>query len=293
MKVSVCITTYNHERYIAQAVESVLMQKTDFDFEIILGEDDSADGTREIVKKYKEQYPDRIRLFLNNRKNVIYINGRPTGRWNFMNNMRNARGDYIALLEGDDYWTEPYKLQKQADFLDANPECSMCFHDVSIFYEDKGEYVLAMPPVKKERYTIEDLLKGNFIHTCSVMFRRGLFGEFPDWFVKTSMGDWPLHILNAQHGDIGRLEEIMGVYRVHAGGLWGQKGRLHQVENTIGVYKLIDAHLGYRYKGIIRQSSRPMRSYLLRKRIGALLTKPGLKAVNVYRRIFYPESLKD
>src|SRR5690606_24113344 len=122
MKLSVCIQTYNHAPYIAQALDSVLMQETDFDFEILLGEDESTDGTREICQEYARQHPDKIRLFLNSRENVIYINGRPTGRWNFMNNLRHVRGEYVALLDGDDYWTDPRKLQKQVDVLDASPE---------------------------------------------------------------------------------------------------------------------------------------------------------------------------
>ena len=120
-KISVCITTYNHEKFISQALDSVLMQKTDFDFEVLVGEDDSPDNTRDIVKKYARRYPDKLRLFLNDRKNVIYINGRPTGRWNFINNIRHAKGEYIALLDGDDCWTDPNKLQVQVDFLENNP----------------------------------------------------------------------------------------------------------------------------------------------------------------------------
>jgi len=112
MKVSICITTYNHEEYISQALDSVLAQATDFEFEILLGEDDSSDNTRTIVKKYQKMFPEKIRLYLNDRKNVIYINGMATGRWNFINNINHARGDYIALLEGDDYWVDNLKLKK-------------------------------------------------------------------------------------------------------------------------------------------------------------------------------------
>lgn len=293
MKVSVCITTYNHAKYITQAVESVLMQQTDFDFEIIIGEDDSADNTREIVKKYKERYPEKIRLFLNNRENVIYIDGRPTGRWNFMNNITNAKGDYIAILDGDDYWTDPLKLQRQVEFLDANPDCAMCFHDVKIIYEDKRDHAITAPPVRKERYTLEDILRGNFIYACSVMFRRGLFGEFPDWFYKAAMADWPLHILNAQHGDIGHLEEIMGVYRVHEDGIWSGAMTSFRVRNTIATYKLIDAHFGGRYRNMIRKVIFSIIFHQIETKIGLALRKSGFKAVaDIYNRIFYPRSTK-
>jgi glycosyltransferase involved in cell wall biosynthesis len=286
VKVSVCIITYNHGKYIGQAVEGALMQKTEFDFEIIIGEDDSTDGTREIVTKYKEQYPDRIRLFLNDRKNVIFINGRPTGRWNFMNNIRNARGDYIALLDGDDYWTDPYKLRKQAEFLDTHPDCAMCFHDVRIVYEDDRQPVrIATPRGGKKIYTLKDLLKGNFMHTCSVMFRKGLFPEFPDWFSRVAWADWPLHILNAEHGDIGYLPEAMGVYRVHGGGLHSSQRDIDQVRAMIGIYPYLNEHLGFRYNRLIKSR---IFFKLLEKKTGLFLKRCGCSLiVEIYRKLFY------
>ena len=116
---------------IAQAVDSALMQEVDFNYETLIGEDDSSDGTREIVKAYGEAYPDRIRLFLNGRKNVISTDGRPTGRWNFFNTLRHATGEYVVLLEGDGFWTGSFKLQRQLEYLDSSPQCSMCFHDLA------------------------------------------------------------------------------------------------------------------------------------------------------------------
>jgi glycosyltransferase involved in cell wall biosynthesis len=107
--ISVNIVTYNHEPYIAQAIEGALMQKTNFPYEVLIGEDDSSDGTREICKEYAAKHPDKIRLFLNDRKNVIYINGQPTGRWNFINLLKNTKGKYVAFCEGDDYWHECVK----------------------------------------------------------------------------------------------------------------------------------------------------------------------------------------
>jgi glycosyltransferase involved in cell wall biosynthesis len=290
MKVSVCIITYNHEKYIAQAVESVLMQKTDFDFEIIIGEDDSKDATREIVKKYKEQYPDRIRLFLNDRKNVIYINGRPTGRWNFMNNIRNAGGDYIAVLDGDDYWISPDKLQTQVNFLESHPECAMCFHDVRIILEDESQLVgIATPRGKKKTYTLKHLLKGNFMHTCSVMFRSRLFNEFPEWFYQVPIADWPLHVLNAQHGDIGYIPGVMGTYRVHSGGVWTSKERIQQLKNTIKIYKFVSVSLHPRYNGLVKWRIIVCHLQMMEKKAGLFLKSLGLNGIiNLYRRLFYP-----
>ncbi len=171
---------------------------------------------------------------------VIYIDGRRTGRWNFINNLENVKGQYVALIDGDDYWTSPHKLQKQADFLDQNPECSMCFHDVQIVSEEGELISIQSPGEKKQRYTLKDLLRGNFIYTCSVMYRRGLFKEFPEWFYKTSLADWPLHILNAQHGDIGYIDEVMGAYRIHGGGIHSSKSEMEKVrgnDRDISLYK--------------------------------------------------------
>lgn len=234
LKLTVSLITYNHARYIAQAIEGVLMQQTGFDFELLIGEDNSTDGTRDLVKAYQAKHPERIRLLLNDRKNVSFANGKPTGNWNFANNVRHARGQYVALLDGDDYWTSPHKLQKQVDYLDTNPDCALCFHNVEILDEAADpplhpQYTKRMRP----KYDMKDLLKGNFMHTCSVVFRSGLFEDFPPWFFRCPLGDWPLHVLNVQHGRIGYLNEVMAVYRKHVGGVLSAQPRLDILAITL------------------------------------------------------------
>lgn len=249
MKVSVSLITYNHKKFITEAIESILNQVTDFDFEILIGEDDSKDGTREIVKSYGERYPDKIRLILNDRENVIYIDGHPTGRWNFVNNLKHAKGEYIALLDGDDYWTSKHKLQRQADFLDDHPQCALCFHRIDIVDENKN--IQPEPFIPNKNATImklEDLLDGNFIYTCSVMYRAGLFGEFPEWFFHIPIGDWPLHVLNAQHGDIGFIDEKMGAYRIHRGSIWSSTSRENILKRSIQTTEIIRSHLDSKYE---------------------------------------------
>jgi glycosyltransferase involved in cell wall biosynthesis len=255
IKATVSITTYNHEKYIAQAIESVLMQETNFDYEILIGEDDSKDKTRTIVKDYKRRFPDKIKIFLNDRKNVIYVNGKVTGRWNFVNNLKQAEGEYIALLDGDDFWTDPNKLQTQIDFMDKHPECAICFHNVTFLNEDGVHRPWnCHPSENKEIFTLEDLLSGNFMHTCSVIFRKGLFEEFPEWFYRCPMGDWPLHILNAQYGDIGYIDQIMGTYRVHGGGTCSSISRTELLNNTISAAEIIKHCLNQKHKKIIINS---------------------------------------
>ena len=249
MKVSVCILTYNHEPFITQAVDSVLMQKTDFDFEVIIGEDQSTDNTRSIVKDYQKKFPQTIRLLLHERKDVIYIDGRESGRWNFMNTIQSAKGQYIALLEGDDYWLDPLKLQKQVDFLESHPSCVICFHAAQ--YQDKNNHSLHhlwMPRQLKKIYTIEDLfVEGNFIATASTLFRNGLLDDFPPWFKKIRVGDWPLHILNARHGDIGFINEVMSAYRVHAGGVSSMKSRIEKLQTRLKMFRFFNRLFAGRY----------------------------------------------
>lgn len=252
--VSVCPITYNHAKYISQAIEGVLSQKINFEFEIIIGEDESSDGTREIALDYQRKYPGKIKVLLHSRKDVIYINGRATGRWNFIDTLSHARGKYIALLPCDDYWTDPNKLQKQVDFLEKHPECSISFHNCEEIYEDGiKESWLYCPPDQKELSTLEDLLTGcNFIPSCSVVFRNGLFGEFPEWYYSCAMGDWPLHILNAQHGSIAYIKETMGKHRNHKGSVWYSRDQAQNIRDVIKTYKTINRHFNYKYNYLIK-----------------------------------------
>lgn len=131
--VSIFIVTYNHEKYIAQALDSAMMQKTNFDFEIIIGEDCSSDSTKSIIQEYKSKYPEIIRVFYQE-KNV----GRERNTYEFT--LPKCRGKYIAYLEGDDYWTDPFKLQKQIDFLEANPDYVVCFHRCKIYDQEETTF---------------------------------------------------------------------------------------------------------------------------------------------------------
>ncbi len=213
MKVSILIITYNHERFIAQTIESVLMQQTDFDYELVIGEDCSKDSTREIVIGYQRRYPDKIRLLLNE-KNMGIIP-------NLVQTFKACKGQYIALCEGDDYWTNPLKLQKQVDCLDKHDNIAICCHNVQDIYEeglDESPY-LPKGSIPESIFTVEDLIaKGWFIRTSSLMFRN-LREQLPDWFrdEKSQHGDFMLQLIHAAGGDIYYLSEVMSVYRMHPG----------------------------------------------------------------------------
>jgi len=245
MKVSVLIITFNHVKYIAQAIESALMQNTDFEYEIVIGDDCSTDGTWEIVDSFRARYPEKIVCLQRTNR----LGAAP----NFIRTLEACRGDYIAIVEGDDFWTCPQKLAKQVQFLDTYRDYAFVFHNMLVMSEvgSQKPYLLC-PFDQNERTTISDLIRSNYIGTASVMFRRNLFGICPNWMRELAFADWPLHILNAQYGKIGYLSEPMAVYRIHSSGLWSQSNRVWQLEQFVKLYDCLEVHLAPRYVGLVR-----------------------------------------
>lgn len=237
------LITYNHEKFVATAIESVLDQKTSFEYKLIIGDDCSTDGTQSIIRDYAQKYPQRIQV-------VFALEHRGIRHRNRIGIevLRLNTAKYVALLDGDDYWTDPYKLQKQVDFLETHPDFSISFHNVEMSYEDKIRAPRTFcPPSQKEASTIEDLLEGNFMQTCSVMFRNHLC-KLPDWFCSTMMGDWTLHILNGQYGKIGYLNEVMAVYRVHQTGFWSSMSQVDKTKDHIQILDHLIDYLDDKYK---------------------------------------------
>ena len=252
-RVSILVTTYNQEHLIEQAINSILMQDVNFPYEIVIGEDASKDRTREVVIELARQHPDKIRVLLRNpeeadRDRRIGL----AGKINYLTALRACRGQYVAILDGDDYFTSPQKLQRQVDFLDTHPECVICFHNVVAISENGNEAEKLCDPDQKEITDIQQLLWGNFIPACSIMYRREPLFEIPDWFLTAKMGDWPLNILKAQHGKIGYLNEVMAAYRVHVAGVWTSRKRSHQLLTSIKVLENLDRDMGFKYHAAIR-----------------------------------------
>lgn len=246
MKVSVAMITYNHEEFIAKALDSVLLQETNFEYEIVIGEDCSTDNTRNIIIDYSKKYPGKLRLLLNETNLGMHRNGVET--------LQSCKGEYIAMLEGDDYWTSPVKLQKQVAFLDSHPECAICFHNVTEVYKDGDrESHSFIRNDCKEFYTVEDLLRKNFIPTPSTMFRNGLVPKVPEWVSLLPMGDWPLHILNALHGKVGYINETMAVHMNHRGGAWAamRQSWLEEQKANILLYDNLYTDFDAKYRPMI------------------------------------------
>jgi glycosyltransferase involved in cell wall biosynthesis len=239
--VSVLVTTYEHARFIGQCLDGILAQETRFPFEVVIGEDESTDGTREICMEYARRYPDRVRLFLRSRALSNYVVDGVTKRLNGMWCRWSARGRYIALCEGDDYWISKGKLQKQIDFLESHADCSMTFHNVLCTPEQSaGEPQPAYGSGMAAFYNVLDLLPTNFIYTASIVYRRTSMPDpLPEWYYRMPMGDWPSCLLLARSGRIGYLPEIMSAYRIHPGGVWSRLSRVQRVEKTIGASEIL------------------------------------------------------
>lgn len=251
-KVSVPIITYNQAKFIGKAIESVLEQKTNFEFEILIGDDFSIDGTREIISDYASRYPDKVIPVLHP-KNL----GR-NGMFNTLETYKLAKGDYIASMDGDDYWTDPLKLQKQVDFLDEHSDFAVCFHNALITYEDGSPSELVNDENQKAISTIEDLIGEDeiwFMATSSVLFRNCI-DTYPKWFIESVSGDIPRYVLLAKRGKIGYLPDVMSVYRKNNGGtsFTDKYDDAVFLENRINMYKGINAELDYAYDKALKKN---------------------------------------
>ncbi len=250
-KVAVLTLTYNHAAFIEDCLKSVLEQKTDFPVVHFVADDCSTDDTQDIILEYSKKYPQIVPIIQNINK-----------PWrNVYSLLSAARTPYVALCDGDDYFSDPDKLQRQADYLDENSRCGLCFHPVKVVYEDGTNRHRIHPDFAKlprgirSKYYLSDLLKYNFIQTNSVMYRWLFTHGIPDWFYpRISPADYYWHILHAQQGYIGFDERIMSVYRRH------KKAVYYSSENNVVVHRhkhalhelkmfaILDKHFEYKYK---------------------------------------------
>lgn len=207
--VSVVTISYNHERYIEQALDSIIGQVgSNYNLEVIVADDASSDSTRAIIEKYHQEYPDIIKPILR-RKNIGIQN-------NLIDALQSARGKYIALCEGDDYWTDTGKLARQVELLESNPSMNICFHPTRVFFEDKS-YPDTKYPAGRTNFTPQHLMSENFIPTNSVVYRRLNYDALRNDLMPF---DWYLHGYHLQGGGIGFINKKMSAYRRHKGGAW-------------------------------------------------------------------------
>jgi glycosyltransferase involved in cell wall biosynthesis len=237
---TVCIITYNHAAYIRKALESVFSQQTSFPFNVVIADDFSTDETREILYEFQRMYPDRIELRLQP------YNVGPAA--NFLNLLKNHAAEFIAYLEGDDFWTDSYKLQKQVDFLKLKPTVAGCFHDV-VVVDEAGRVIREnyyIPP--KDLFLQSDCLEyGGAYCTGSLVFRSYVLSTLPDWFIK-SPTDYAIDFLLTEFGSIAHLRESMGAYRIHEKGIWQGNQQHLNLEKVIDRYKVYLSNNNFRMK---------------------------------------------
>jgi len=235
--VSIVMITYGHEKYIKQAIEGVFMQVCNFEIELIIANDGSPDDTDKVILDLLSQHPKSFSVnYIKREKNWGMMP-------NFVDALRKAKGKYIALCEGDDFWTDSAKLQRQVDFLDVNPSFAICFHRVDVLYEKGIDPFLPDININTpEVTTIFDLLRGNYLHTASVMFRNN--NDYPSWLNNSYPGDWPLHVINSTYGKIKFMDQCMASYRVHYGGVHSTTGGF--VEKSLGTFHQICEELAKR-----------------------------------------------
>lgn len=223
MRLSVCMITYNHEKFIEQAATSVLDQDVDFNYEIIVGDDASTDGTSAILHRLESLHPERLKIF--SRKENI------GSRENLYQTIAACTGEYIAFLEGDDFWTSRDKLKLQVDFLDRHPDASFCFHRTRSLnmLDDAEEYFV--PSVDPPEFSSIDFLlqDSNPVAVGTVVARRACMRDLSTWLADLRPGDWPLCLMLAKKGRVGYLPLEMARYRVHAGGLWTSKSPMLRI----------------------------------------------------------------
>jgi glycosyltransferase involved in cell wall biosynthesis len=232
--VSISCITYNHEFYIEDALEGFLIQETDFPFEVLIHDDASTDKTADIIRKYEEKYPKIIKPIYQT-ENQFQKGLKMSPTFNFPR----AKGEYIALCEGDDYWVASKKLQTQKDFLDKNTDFGFCFHRV----EEVDETLIhsaysAYAPLTKNIVTAKDVILNHFIPTLSLFFRVKLITRNLDKFKGTFIsGDIFIEVLLASQGDGFCFHELMGVYRHHDGGLTKSKDDINKKIRSIENYR--------------------------------------------------------
>ena len=205
-KVSVSIITYNAENYIEDVLESVISQQTNFEFEIVIGDDASSDKTQSILKSYHENYHRLIKLVLHG-ENV-------GANQNYLDTLAQCKGQYIAHLDGDDLML-PNKLQIQFDFLEENNLISACFHNMRVFEDQTNKLIRYYNNSKKRKYiTFDELIsEGAGLCHSSKMFRRTSIEDINLKLPTTIVFDWLMHIIHARHGDVAYIDQVLGEYR--------------------------------------------------------------------------------
>jgi glycosyltransferase involved in cell wall biosynthesis len=265
MKINIVVTAYNHEKYIAQCMESVLCQVGDFQMEVIVGDDASTDNTREILEGFQHSHPGVVSLL------PAGPNLGVTG--NLKRCLDACSGDFIAVCEGDDYWTDTHKLQRQMDCLQLHPDYSMCFSALRLYFQDTNTFVLNVLP-ERDFLQTEDLISRNYIANFSCcMYRESTVRRLPSGIFDMFIADWMFNIACSQLGTIGFIRDPLSVYRIHSRGAWSGMLPVQSLRETCRLIDHYNEFLGYRYDTLFTQHRRKLEDQIL-----ALELSPGAGA---------------
>ena len=268
-KVSIICNTYNHEKYIAQALDSFLAQKTDFPIEVLVHDDASTDGTAAIVRQYAEKYPDIIKPILQTENQYQFR------VITYTYQVPRAQGKYIAFCEGDDYWTDPEKLQLQYDFMESHPDYSACCHAYDMVYADRSLLERRRDFIGDRDLTLPDLV-GNQLeitHHATFFALRSVVDGCDGYFLGTLVNDMVFRIRCALCGKIRYFDRVMSAYRRFVEGSWTmtegfQKERFAKnLEQYIPFFQKLDDYTEEKYHTVLQEAadSRRFQAALLRR----------------------------
>lgn len=253
----VLVPTFRHGAFISQTLDGCLLQQTDFEVEILVSDDGSDDHTAAVVQAYQQRFPEKIKAFLH-KQNLGPAHPRELGgKNNVLFLFGQATAPLLALCEGDDYWTDPHKLQRQVDFLHNSPDAALCFHNVQVVYEDGSPPHPFHGPLQ-EWFEVNDLLQGTWlVPTCSTVFRNVFQGGFPGWFHRMAGGDLGIFLLAAAHGRLHYDPAVQAVYRRHSGGqsLLHTPGSRFFLQNRRAFYQEVDSWFSGKYSTLLQQTT--------------------------------------
>lgn len=269
-EVSVCVTAYQHESYISECLDNILKQKTTFPFEIVIGEDESEDNTRKICEEFAVKNPDKVRLFLRSREDVIYKNGRPTGQYNFLENLKASRGSLLVHIDGDDYWESDGVLQRQYEFLKNNSDYVMVGFNArkNLINQETDEIIKKYKETELD-FSFEDLIQFNPFVTCVTMFRKIEFEKLYPILKTTLVGDWPVFTYLHTFGKSKFINDPVGFYRVHETSFTHNFRKHYQLHKNDLIHRLEHAQFWNHYTGhqhdlienkVLREKSRKLTS---------------------------------
>lgn len=249
--VSIICTAYNHEKFIRDCLDGFLIQKTDFPFEVLINDDASTDKTADIIRAYEDKFPDIIKPIYQQENQ--YTKG--DSLWRTILFPR-VKGKYIAICEGDDYWTDPQKLQKQVDFLNgAHPGYVMSFHDARLI-DEEGNLISKSMFLNKEKKDLSniDIISGKYMHTSTVMFESKLLNQYMKGSFKGLNGDAILFTMLAHYGGAKYLYDIQSNnYRIHNGGIWSSLKRYDRLRHNIDTRSQLLDIVDPKFKWVVKR----------------------------------------